>query len=369
MATKKVRAGYYVRPDGRYQKQFQLNGKRYTVYGKTYKECDKKEDLIRLRIPTTPLKTKDIILDSYFEIFQKRREGEVKGTTQYAVDRVYYSKISPLLGHKRLCEIRRADAMQLRDSMIAQNLKPSTINGNMAVAHCIFNEALADERIVTNPFENIKGLSTRDQVEARNTIHRALTDKELEAFLKYASKAKYYNLYRLLIQTGLRVGEGCGLKWSDIDYERNVIHVNRTIATVGKNHLVHSPKTKGSKRDVPMNNTIKAILADERSKSNIINLEGWIFCNSEGNAVTSNVVTNYLRRILQRMQKGGDGVEHFGVHAFRDTFATRAVEAGMTPETLQRILGHSKITLTMDLYYHLSEEKKQEEMQMVSLPM
>lgn len=370
LSMARTRAGYSRRKDGRLQKQFQINGKRYCVYGKTYQECDLKEDRIRASIPVEPWKEKDITLDFYFEVYELKRKNEVKKITAQQVRMKYNSYISPVLGNKRLREIKRKDIIEFRLTLMQRQkaLKETTINNIMSILHSIFNEAVVDERIATSPYNGIRGLSDHREKLARDTIHRSLSDEELAIFLKYSEKCRYYNLFKLLLYTGMRAGEGCGLKWSDIDYDKNVIHVVRTSASYNGFKETHSPKTRSGKRDIPMNEQIKQVLMDQRKQSDIFDPKGWIFTKTNGDCPTSSIIGSSVINIFETMKRHNEPVEYFGVHALRDTFATRAVESGMKPETLQKILGHARISMTMDLYYHLSDEKKQEEMQLISIP-
>ena len=205
---------------------------------------------------------------------------------------------------------------------------------------------------------------------ARETIHRELTEREIEKFFTAAKGCYYYMAFRFLLNTGTRVGECIALQWKDIDRNNNIIHIRRTITKdrAGKWIVGEAAKTKTSKRDIPMNETVKRIIDYQwnlyRALNGIVSPFDFVFPNRSGGHADENSLLNSMRYILEKCNKGAEiPIKHFSAHAFRDTFASRAIRAGVPPNTLKEILGHASLSMTMDLYVHVSQGDKRQAME------
>ena len=162
----------------------------------------------------------------------------------------------------------------------------------------------------------------------------------------------------------MRIGEAVALRRSDIDTRKGLIHIRRTITrTTGGRVVGDTTKTRTSKRDIPLTPALKAILQrqEQLNRQMFHNeptaIDGLIFRTMRGKIITSSTII----KDMEATQKAA-GIDHFSVHAFRDTFATFALESGMSPQTLKEILGHSSFSMTMDLYAHVLADTKADEM-------
>lgn len=378
----RIRKGYARRKDGRLMRQFYRDGRRYTVYGKTYDECDKKEaeilnsavnvaqpvPIVQARAQPEPKKEVPL-LDDYFEYWSKKRQNIVKVSTSINVRQIYIGNIKERFGMKRLDEIKRKDAIDFQMYLLNERkLKSTYANSIMVHLHSIMREAVCDGYIEKNPCDNIhRAKKSECAVDVHDTIHRALDNRELQVFFEEAERTYYVNLYKMQLYTGMRIGEACALEWSDIDYKANVIHITKTATDTNSGVVIQTPKTKKSKRDIPLTDEIRSTIDSQRRRCRYEKPKGALFANPRGVSPSPTSVSLSMRHIIQRINKDRIRIEPFSSHAFRNTFATRAVESGMNPETLKGILGHAKISMTMDLYYHLSEEKKQNEMKLVHI--
>lgn len=226
------------------------------------------------------------------------------------------------------------------------------------------NDAVADEIITKSPADSVKALKETG-AKATETYHRALTEQEQKDFMQEMKKDYYYEFVSLLLCTGMRIGEAAALTWGDIDYRQNVIHVTKTVTFNEDGTMaIGSPKSKIGKRDIPLNTTIKDVLAMQRNKlTNILPMnDSGIFASVYGGIVNNHAVNSAISAALDRLEKQGKPIEYFTAHALRDTFATRYIEQGGSPQTLKTILGHSSLTMTMDLYSHVLPNTKQKEM-------
>ena len=257
---------------------------------------------------------------------------------------------------------------------LSQKLCASTTNSVLIILKSVLNEAVRDEIIIKNPAASVKPLRTDDRPKATETIHRALTREEQQIFMKEAQKEWLYEFFCFSLCTGMRINEINALKWSDIDYINNMIHVTKTISRKKGGGIEEtSPKSQTSKRDIPMNDTIKKILQMQKDKITLVygdifvkKISNPIFIGSRGaTAVSSHSVGYSIDNVLKRLRQQGIEIERFTHHAFRDTFATRYIEEGGNMQTLKKILGHSSLAMTADLYAHVLPDTKQQEMNQI----
>ena len=189
--------------------------------------------------------------------------------------------------------------------------------------------------------------------------------EEEEILLKALKKTKGYNIFALTLQTGMRVGEITGLKWSDVDFNQKTITVNRTIKYSKKEqrYIETSPKTQNGYRSIPLTDKAIEILLNQKKKrrppKKTIPLAyyDYIFLTTEGMPVAISHLDDVLDKYCKRLN-----IPHISMHNLRHTFATRCIEAGMRPKTVQTILGHKDITLTMNLYVHTDQKELAKEL-------
>ena len=158
----------------------------------------------------------------------------------------------------------------------------------------------------------------------------------------------------MLVFTGMRRGELCGLEWKDIDFKKEELHICKTCYD-GKDkqgkftRLIDEPKTVSSNRTFPIPKQLVAILKKMRKDSK----STYVISNGE-----KGIFVRSYQRSFELLLKKLD-IEHKGFHSLRHTFATRALECGMDVKTLSEILGHKNPTITLNRYAHsLMEHKK-----------
>ena len=352
----RLAAGARKRADGTLEKRFTVEGKRYSVYGKTAAELTEKETDLRRRIAAgNYTKNAAVTFEKYFSGWIKRKEKTVKPDTLAAFNSTYKVHFSRAFGAQRVAKIERRQIIELQ-AALAETHKPATVNRIIGTLHSILKDAERDGIIDRNPAEYIKGLKD-ESPKASETIHRALTEDEQAAFMEAARGSYYYELFAFLLCTGMRIGEAGALTWADIDYKANMIHITKTIT---KKQRIGTPKTRTSKRDIPLTDTAKKVLRAQREKMGNP-LVGRVFQTVTGKPVGTNI-----GKEVDKITAAA-GIERIGVHALRDTFATRFIEQGGTPQTLKSILGHSSLAMTMDLYAHVLPNTKAAEMERLQI--
>lgn len=159
------------------------------------------------------------------------------------------------------------------------------------------------------------------------------------------------------LSTGLRIGEICALKWSDINVTDGILTVNRTIERIyiiegEKKHtelVINTPKTKNSCREIPMN---KELLGMLKPLKKVVNDDYYILTNDE-RPTEPRTYRNYYKRLMEKLD-----IPKLKYHGLRHSFATRCIEVGCDYKTVSALLGHSNISTTLDLYVHPNMEQK-----------
>lgn len=365
---RKLPRGIRQRSESTFEGRFTYQGENYTVHGATVGETQKQMNDLRYKLEhglyTTAGK---ITLDEWFNTWmQQYKENRVKAGT-YSTYLVYYKKaIQPTLGKKRLENIRAEHIQGLYNNMSKTGYEYSSIKTVSAILNGCFAQAVKNQLILNNP-TNAAELPRREEKKERVVLSR----EQQAMFLEYAKKSNHYNFFRLLLLTGMRKGELIGLKYSDIDKKSGVIHVRRTIKYIsGRGTFEDTPKTKTSERDIPLRDDIMELLQGQRKhneKSGVRKIDGYFFEGGKpGMPITENSINRAMNRIIEQIRKDGNDFPQITPHGLRHTFATRAIEAGMNPQTLKTILGHSSLSMTMDLYSHVMPTTKQEEMDKIA---
>ncbi len=360
------------RTDGYLCKTFTFNGKRYSVYAKNASDLDKKIYEKRLELEQGKQDHDDPQFSRYYDMWVNSRQGIV-GEATLRAQQCHYNTISNILisgklfKDFRLSKIRADDIRTVQRSLSDSGNKPQTVNDKINFLSHIFSDAVKEQYITYNPCSPGRPLKKTEK-PARETIHRALTLDEQHRFFEAAKDSFYYDVFRMAVHTGMRIGEIGALFTSDI-YD-NAIHINRTITRTESGAYVigEAPKTWHGKRTIPLNDQIREVLEHQKSINKIldgekvIGLHETIFKAPERGLLMATPADREIKRICKRT-----GIEHFTAHALRATFATRAIEQGMAPRTLQEILGYSDYGITMNLYGHVTDDTLENAMNNINI--
>ena len=214
--------------------------------------------------------------------------------------------------------------------------------------------ALEDKIIEKNLMDSRK-LQRRPKSVKPDKIVKGFTVEEQKRFMKVLDVYKvprwrsndYKNQILIELYTGMRMGEINALKPEDIDFDRSVIKVKRTVSKGlnGRSFIRESTKTENGIREVPINEMVKPILVDALEKAPA-NKEGLVFYDkSKKGVITTSQVNSTFKRLLKKAD-----ITDRGQHALRHTFATRCIEAGVPAIVLRDWMGHANISVTLDTY-------------------
>ena len=368
---KELGKGISQRKDGLYQARFVNRfGKRQTIYAKTLNEIrhllrtEQYEDDKMLNVIN-----EGMTLDEWYEIWMNTCKKNCRNSTKetYAS---HYRRVQKQLGWMKLTKLNLIVIQQVFNELRSDNERKNS----KKILVDMLEKAIDSDLLIKNVAKQINcKIENKEQKE-----RRVLTIQEEKLFLKEAEKSFYYNLFVVGLETGLRIGELMALTWSDVDLERKVLYVRHTLTYFRKDGKYsfewHTPKTKNSKRRIPLTKMAYEALERQRVKKLEIEQKGMsapngyedlVFVTKNNNPTQQFIVEEGIRACIGRIQKEYPEFERFSPHTLRHTFATRAIENGMQPKSLQKLMGHASLNTTMDLYCHVTDDTLYDAMQLM----
>lgn len=371
--------------EGRYSDGVNADGKQIqrSVYGKTKKEVTDKLHAIFFQkqqgMYITP--TKVLLREWLEEWLHNYAHINVRPSTYISYEGYIYNHIIPIIGDLPIQKITPPVVQNFYNDRFLNGrtdgkggLSSKTLRNMHNMFHQAMEQAKINGIIVNNPTENavlpkspkkeMRVLSVQEQMQLLSVVHMHR--------LGFAIKFD--------LATGLRIGELCALKWTDIDFVKRTAKISRTLQRIKTNQLERDEledldnmtmvvegdvKTNSGFREIPIPDIIwnelmqhQYLQRQEYMTLGVPDLpDGYVFAMPFGTCVEPSTMRDALNYLLAVA-----GIEHANFHSLRHTFATRAIEAGMPVKTLSDILGHSQVQITMDLYCHSSVDHMRESM-------
>lgn len=319
-----------------------------------------------------------LTLDDFWEDYISTKY-ELKASTRTNYKYMYDKYVKGSIGMQDIASIKYSDIKKFYGELLKHGFKPNSVEIIQTILHPVFNVAVKDGYIRINPTDGVIAEIKKSNDWERPKRH-ALTVPEQEAFIDFVVQSSTYhhwiNLFTVLLDTGMRIGECLGLRWDDCDFNGKIINVNHNliyqITEAGNMELrITTPKTKAGIRIIPMFDDVKRALLDERLKqmehgftvTKVDGYSGFIFQNRFQEVLNPHVVNRAIYRIIrdyniEAKEKNAVQLPHFSVHNLRHTFCTRLCENEPNIKIIQEIMGHRNIETTMDVYNEATKEKK-----------
>ena len=350
----------YKRKDGRYEGRYPAgytpDGKRKycSVYAKSYQEA--KEKLIKLKAEKQHFQSSGrLTVKELFEEWLDSVKIRVKYST-YANYRMKADKhILPEFCSLKYESLTTSMIQNFIQKKINSGLSPKYVS-DIVIVFKTMVKYISRVHGFRNPLSDV--ILPKSQKKEMNL----LSEHQQKLLCHYLMKNQNLTALCILISMhmGLRIGEICGLQWSDIDFEKQILTVRRTVQRIhtgnGTKLLIDTPKTNSAKRSVPIPDFMMNLLKKFRNQSDF-----YILSDSE----TPTEPRTMQRRFKAVFKKANLPSVNF--HSLRHLFATNCIKAGFDVKTLSEILGHASVETTLKLYVHSSMERKIECMNKLKL--
>jgi len=383
---------YYNSNTHTYQFRVMKYGKRYTITAKSLTDLRKKENELLVSVDRGSAlfnRNNKMSLDDYFDFWLETfaRSGR-KATTCTNYKSYYSTYIRGKLGKKAISKVTKVDCQLVFNKMIEEGRKHSTMANLKSCLNKVFECAIEDGILAKNPIKTIELPQTESKAR------EAISEAQMILFMSYVKESpkykKYYPLFVVLFNSGMRIGELSALTWDDIDFKEETISINKTMNRYRKKDYgftmaLGTPKSKTSTRTIMMNEVVKVALRTQRflnvpsdikvpylddTGRVIKQVEGFVFLNSYGNVWSEPTIRDVIRSIVAAQNKEVAGTDKpvllpFCPHMVRHTFTSVAYSAGADVKVVSGILGHASTAITLDRYTHLTEEKKKEQKEVI----
>lgn len=380
-----LRPGESIRADGKYQYKYHIDGKPHFVYSWKLEPTDKlppskkpclslrelekqvNSDLDRLLNVADGTMTVCELVDRYL----KTKTG-VRQSTRTGYVTVQRILAKEPFGQKKIRTVKTSDAKLFLIKLQQEDGKSySSIHTIRGVLRPAFQMAVDDDILVKNPFGfQLAGVVVNDSV-----TREAISREQMRKFLKFVHDdvcyCKYYEVVYILFHTGIRISEFCGLTLKDIDLKNRTVNIDHQLQrTCDMRYIIEETKTEAGKRKIPITEDVaqmfQAIIEDReppKMEKVIDGHTGFLFYDDDGNPL---VAMHWQHRFNRMVGRYNDiyrvQMPNITPHVCRHTYCSNMAKSGMNPKTLQYLMGHSDISVTMNVYTHISFDDAEEEL-------
>lgn len=380
-----LRRGESIRADGKYQFKYHIAGKPHFVYSWRLEPTDPlpvgKKPCLSLRElekqigydldnQLDPL-GKNITVMELVERYLKTKVGMRPNTL------ANYNFVKNILknedfGQQKISKIKTLDAKLFLIKMQQEDGRGhSTVKTVRGVLRPAFQMAVDDDVLMKNPFQfELAGVVVNDAV-----TRQAITKDQMRKFLRFVHDdilyCKYYEVVYILFHTGMRISEFCGLTLKDIDLKNKTVNIDHQLQRTSKREYVIEPtKTNAGTRVIPITDEVaemfRSIIEDRpqyKTEKIVAGYSGFLFLDKDGMPL---VAMHWEHRFNSMVGRYNEiykvQMPNITPHVCRHTYCSNQAKAGMNPKTLQYLMGHSDIAVTLNVYTHVGLEDAENEL-------
>ncbi len=341
----------YHRKDGLWCAQISLDGHRLTKYARTQGECRDWIKEMRSKIEQgLTYSSVHVTLKSFLETWLDGKELARRERTIFQYRKIAENYILPGIGKMSLEQIRPAHVQKMYLDYRENGIGERTLQLVHAVLSSALNQAVKQGILLRNPLEAVE----RPSVVKKE--HPALSEGQARQLLIAASGSRNEALFYLALITGMRQGELLGLKWSDIDWDRGILSVQRQLQRIEHKGLAFlPPKTKAGVRQIKLGQGMLERLSEHRKRQDAERKklgDAWqendlIFPTTTGTPMEGHRIYEEFKELLQKA-----GLPDIRFHDLRHTSISLLIDPGIAVTTVQQRAGHSKASVTTDIYGH-----------------
>ena len=384
-----LRTGESQDKEGRYRYSYYENGKQKSFYSWKLESTDKlpagKKECVSLREQIEKLQKKQLLYGKYSESIYTvldlvERYIGLKTGVRKSTQAGYKTVINVLkkeeFGSRKISDIRISDAKLWLIQMQKSGRGYSSIRTIRGVLRPAFQMAVDDDVLLKNPFEfQLATIIINDSIR-----REAIPKKQERMFLKFVKDdshfSKYYEGIYILFKTGMRISEFCGLTIHDIDMKERTIDINHQLQRLSDmEYIIEPTKTNAGKRVLPMTQDVyecfQTILKNRKAPKKepmIGKYVGFLYLDKNGMPMVALHWQKYFDHICEKYNKiYREQIPKITPHVCRHTYCTNMALAGMNPKTLQYLMGHSEIGVTLDVYTHVSFEDARDEVEKMNI--
>jgi len=360
------------RSDGTWQAQATVGfdpatgkSKRKTFYGKTRKEVVDKMQKVLVEFKTgNYIEPTALTIGQWLDDWHQGRKPHISENTHELLGTMIRCHLNPVLGAIRLKDLRTRDIQKLLNEKFSSGrvdgrggLSPRTVKHIHSALNGALRQAVKERLLLHNPCEGV------ELPRKVNREMRTFSREDLQLFLAKTKNHPHYPAFLLTIGTGLRRGELLGLRWSDVDFHKGMLSIKQQIVRGRHGLLFGEPKTPKSKRSIALHKELIDVLKAHKKQQNEVRLllgaayadHGLVFCREDGMPLDP---CQFARQFGAAVKRAG--LEKIRFHDLRHSYATLSLEAGVSLKAIQEVLGHTSITMTGDIYGHVTERMRQE---------
>ncbi|ANC20992.1 integrase [Bacillus cereus] len=296
----------------------------------------------------------DIRFSQLVEIWMQEKESSCRPSTLYQYKRILRSRVMPEFGEKRLSDIKPLTVHNFHQKLLKEGLTTKYISSVDVMLKQILDKGVELEMINSNPAKKAKRPKVKKKAQASWTIEEAMK------FMEYAKiQGSYYIAFVLALHTGMRIGEVLALQWKDINFESKIIHVQRTLTLVDGKYELGETKTEASNRMIPMTEELMGELLEYQShkKDNSFDL---LICTRNKKIVHPYTIRYQMKALCEAID-----VPYIRFHDIRRTFTTILIDSGANAKVVSKLLGHTNVSTTLNIYTDVYEERQIEVTEML----